>query len=306
MKLLSKYLPHGLFLENGLFRFTQPASLNDADDARPVVLFNEYAQEDLIAAAETASRGGINPQDEDELKAFFLNSFPSGRFDEKSLPGLWPTCEPRLRAAPFASIAELDNAVAVRAVELCLELANKTILVFSLSLAVASESMWAYYGNNHEGIEVRFHRDHPFFSDRLFKIDYSDEPVRVSSNGGQVRLCGQTVSTEMILSGRPPTLPLELLHRKRKNWGPEEEMRLLRRPEEATAVSEKKDSKGNDVFLFEVPSDAVDSIVLGYNASEDFVQSVLNKAGSSSRWAGVKVQRRVRTSTSDVYEERIC
>jgi len=58
MKLLSKYLPDGLFLENGLFRFTQPASLNDADDARPVILINKYAQEDLITAYETASRGG--------------------------------------------------------------------------------------------------------------------------------------------------------------------------------------------------------------------------------------------------------
>ncbi|KAF0222464.1 MAG: hypothetical protein FD176_2643 [Rhodospirillaceae bacterium] len=304
MGLLSKYVPNDRFLDNGPFRFTQPASLNDADDARPEILFDEYAPEDLKVALEAASHSGMHLIDKHDLEALFLAPFPAGRYDEKSFSSLWPAEEPRLREAPFKAISEFDRAVAERAVELVVEQANRGVLVFSLTMAIASEPMWAYYGNNHQGIEVRFRGDHPFFADRLHQITYSDEPVRVSSNSGWVRLCGQTVSTEQILNGTLPTLPLELMLRKRRGWQHEQEVRLLRGPKEATTVS-GRDPIGNAIFLFEVPPEAVDSIVLGYWASNDFAQAVLNKVGHSSRWSGVEVRHRVRTSAAGVYEERV-
>lgn len=304
MELLSKYVPTDQFLDNGLFRFTQPASLNDPDEARPTVLFNGYAPEDLEAAAVITSRNGFKkPPDTEYLKDIYLAPYPSGRFDENSFPGLWPANEPRLRETPFASHAEFDRAVAERAVELCLKHANRSLLIFSLTSATASDHMWANYANNHQGVEVRFRRNHPFFADRLHKIIYSDEPVRVSSNDGWVRLYGKTVSTEDILDGKLQDFPIELVLRKRCGWQREHEVRLLCHPDEATVVL-GQDSIGNDVYLFEVPPAAIETIVLGYRASNDFVQTVLNKVQTNSRWSEVNVSRLVNTPAG-VHEERI-
>lgn len=302
MQVLSKYMKDDRFLDNGMFRFTQPASLNDVADARPVLLRDQYAPEDWAAATAVAGQNGIQRLGRDGLEDIFLTPYPAGRFCETSFPGLWPAHEPRLRAEPFTSIDELDQAVAERAVQLCLEQTNRSALVFSLSTAVASEMMHAYYGNDHKGLEVRFRSEHPFFADRLHPIKYSDDPVHVSLNHGWVRLFGQTIRTEDILNGNLPGPPLELLLRKSNEWRHEKEMRLLRRPDEAYTVAEDPDPRGNPVFLFEVPSDAVHSIVLGYDTQWE---AVLEKISGSSRWSSVEVYRREKNQLQSVHEKRL-
>lgn len=301
--LISKYMKDDRFLDNGMFRFTQPASLNDVADARPVLQRDQYAPEDWAAANAAAGRNGIYGLGTDQLEDMFLTPYPSWRLCETVAPGLWPVHEPRLREEPFTSIDELDQALAERAVQLWLEQTNRSVLVFSLTTVVRSEMMHAYYGNDHNGLEVRFRSEHPFFSDRLHPIDYNDDPVSVSLNQGWVRLFGRTIKTEDILNENLPAPPLELMLRKRNEWQHENEMRLLRRPDEASTVAEDPDPRGNPVFLFEVPSDAVHSIILGYDNKE--WKDVLGKISGSSRWSGVEVYRREKDQLQSVHEKRL-
>jgi hypothetical protein len=51
---LLKYMECPLFLDNGLFRFTQPGATNDeANEARPELLFGRYAPEDYEHTRES-------------------------------------------------------------------------------------------------------------------------------------------------------------------------------------------------------------------------------------------------------------
>jgi len=88
--LLWKYLglndqgePRTSFLDNGLFRITQPRSLNDPFEMKPRVLLDRYSDEDWTVARERARRSGM---------------FPSGTLDDKLVEGLFLTPLPRHRA----------------------------------------------------------------------------------------------------------------------------------------------------------------------------------------------------------------
>src|SRR6266511_3526830 len=44
------------FLDNQLFRFTQPSLLNDPFEMKPVIIMNKYSEEDYAVAREIATQ----------------------------------------------------------------------------------------------------------------------------------------------------------------------------------------------------------------------------------------------------------
>ncbi|TWB27122.1 DUF2971 domain-containing protein [Nitrospirillum bahiense] len=309
MRLLAKYTNHTGFIDNNLFRFSQPKSLNDFREALPEVLFSGYSDEDWAVAYADAASVGLDGAPRSTIEALFLASCPAHRYDEESFPGLWPMSEPRLRAEPFSKISEFDQAISERVVELYNNYANENFAIFSLSSKLISEPMWAYYGGSHSGLQVRFWQDHLFFRDRSHPVQYSDEPVRVSNQGGMLRICGQRISIEEALDRKIEEaiksngFPLAILLRKKIDWQHEEEVRLLRMVSEAVR-SDSIDKFGNRVFLFEIPSQAIHSIVIGYDAGKEFIDEIIGKVKSSDRWGNIEIYRRVR-GLIGVLEERI-
>lgn len=300
---LYKYYPTARFFENRLVRFTQPSALNDPDEALPEMSFGRFTEEDYAVAREKASRAGFQPATVQELEAMFMIPFSSGRFDEVSFPGLWPANEPRLRQEPFSTVAELDRAVADRAVELVGELADKSIGIFSLS-RVLSEPMRAYYSNSHTGVVVGFDEAHPFFARSCYDVEYSDTPFTVSSNQGWVRILGSTVSNEDILESRLSTVPLRLFLRKRSNWQHEEEVRAIARLGEADRTLQAGDG-GYPIYLFKVPPEAVRSVEFGYEATDDFVAEAMSHIAKVTAWERLSVTRRRRLRSRQIEIERI-
>ena len=209
---LLKYAASARFLENGLFRFSQPA-LNDPYEAFPGLLVNSYAAEDIEAARREADEFGASNISDEQLRALFLPPFPARRMDEKSFPGLWPLRQPILREKPFDTSHEYHEAIANRAVELGFELASKQIGILSLTES-AQETMWAYYAENQRGLCITFDAKHPYFVGSIRPIEYSDTPIHVTINDGLVRSGGRTISTQAILQGDMDFFPDDLLWRK--------------------------------------------------------------------------------------------
>lgn len=297
-KIISKYTPVLRFLENNLFRFSQPGALNDPHEAFPGLSINKYSLEDYEVAQAKAIAAGMGSISKERLEARFLKPFPSGRFDEKSFPGLWPAEEPRLRKEPFLTLDELDIAVAERAVELCRESADKKVGIFSLT-ENTSEAMWAYYGSDHAGACVNFYFDHECFSGRIHKVVYSDIPIQVTTNMGWVRIGGQAMQSEAILDGQIAAIPLNLLTRKKMDWQHEREWRVIDLLSNASSVP-GKDAKGFDVCLFRIPPDAIESIVFGYCASEESVVSAHEKIKSAGELKHILVKRRRLTASGSI------
>jgi len=298
-----KYFTEPHFLENGLFRFTQPAALNDPLEAFPRLKFGDLSEEDFEIARQKAKDFGYDNPSEEVLRDLFLTPFASHRFDEKAAPGLWPHTEPRLRAKPFRTIDEIDMAFAERAVELLLDMANREFGIFSLSENY-NNSLWAHYGNDHKGAAIAFDREHPSFKEVTFPITYSDRPIFVSSYYGVVRICGHQIQHEEILSSSLKGFPLRLLFLKKLEWQWEKEWRQIRylsKPQVSTA----KDEQGHPIHLFPLPASSVKAIILGSRSSSHLQEKVINFKTGRPMWRNVPIYRRRMTPRGDFFEEEI-
>lgn len=104
--------PRTNFIEDRLFRITQPRSLNDPFEMKPRVLLDKYSTEDRTVARNQAISSGFYQNgipDDEEIERFFLTPYPADRYDEKNFPGLWPARIPEFREEPFNTIAEVDE-----------------------------------------------------------------------------------------------------------------------------------------------------------------------------------------------------
>ena len=295
--LIFKYMPEPRFLDNRLFRFSQPEALNDPFEARPELEVGKFSPEDIEEARRTAERAGHGDISDEDLIVFHLNPYPALRNDELSFPELWPASEPRLREEPFTTIAEFDRAIGCRAVELGIALANRTIGILSLSEST-EDNMWAHYADEHCGVRVEFDTAHPYFErGNLRPMTYSDQPFQVTVKDGWVRLAGHTVSNEDVLSGNLKSLPEELFWRKRLSWSYEQEWRMIKRLVDADEI---KPGNQTDVpvCLFRIPPEAIVTLTFGYRATEDAIKNACCRIEHDSRWNHLSVSRRVQSTTN--------
>lgn len=300
---LLKYTPNLKFLDNGLFRFSQPAALNDAYEALPGLMVNAYSKEDIAAAKASAVRAGFHGMPDDELVALFLTPF-GHRMDEKSVPGLWPFKQPALGDGPFESVDEYDRAIAERAVVLAKALANRTIGIFSLTECY-HETMWAHYADDHRGVCIAFDPQHAYFAaNRPERILYTNEPVQVTINQGWMRFGGRIVEEQGILRDELSFLPKELFLTKQTPWQYEKEWRITKSLCDADEVRSSSDRTGLAVYLFEIPTSAISGITFGWRTNDTSIQQALGVIEQDPRWKHLWVRRRTR-STTGVSEHKV-
>lgn len=288
---LLKYANHSRFLDGGLFRFSQPAALNDPHEAIPDTRYEEYSAEDLASVrVDYDPFHPLSVEKEQRLREMLLGPSSRFRLDEKMSPTLWPLHEPRLRDEPFNTLAEVDRCIADLAQSLLVACANSRFGIFSLTRADA-EHMWAYYAQGHAGLCVRFNAEHKCFANAQ-PVQYSDHPIFVSTKLGLMRVAGIQFDRDAILNRQISTVPALMLLRKRASWAHEEEVRILADLSKADKVHRGADPSGLPICLFRVPRDAVHSIVFGLRAPQAFIDEAAVRAYSSSEWYNVPMFRR--------------
>jgi DUF2971 family protein len=289
-----KFLESPHFLDEGLFRFSQPGALNDPVESLPDLVIDQFSEEDIANARSNNENSDLEFLSDEQFANFVLRPFPGARLDDKSFPGLWPVNEPRLKNDPIRTIQEYDKLLAAKVVESCNLFANENIGIFSLTDR-PSDPMWAHYAKNHSGLMVYFDRCHKFFRSELRSVQYTDRKISVSMNEGIIRLGGNQLRVEDILNENIGLVPVDLFYQKQLDWAHEHEIRMIDQLSNANKFLEES-PPGYPIYLFEVPHDAVLAIEFGYKASGKSIDSAVSKIKSSHLWRHVVVYTRTMSS----------
>lgn len=121
---------------------------------------------------------------------------------------------------------------------------NQTTGILCLSRNRSSLSMWAHYADSYSGAIVEFDESHEFFSGH-FDMEYRERRPKVDI-------------ASYIDSGEP--VPIAELCVKAKEWEYEDEVRVVRKLTDCRCVGT---AAGFPVYVMEVPSDCIKSVILG-------------------------------------------
>jgi Protein of unknown function (DUF2971) len=274
---LDKGIPRTSFLDDGLFRVTQPSVLNDPFEMKPRVLVNKYAEEDLSVARDTARQMGFldaaQLREDRFIEGLFLKPI-GGRFDESIIPA---SHFPELREEPFYSLQELDEFQADKTSQLLEKLLNERYGIFSMSQDADDLLMWSHYAAEHRGIVVGFQSDHQFFEEggMLREVDYRENRVSVSTVDGIIRVAGYKVSDDQ----HPP---VATMLRKHPAWNYDKEVRLI-------TLLENADEVKGDIYLRRFPESAIRIMILGARVDAQQSENIVNKIRAKPQWHHVRL-----------------
>lgn len=153
---------------------------------------------------------------------------------------------------------------------------DEVLGVLSLCEVPDSLLMWAHYGVSHTGFVLELDPSHPYFNARrtnqdefghLRQVHYRD--VRPSAN--LIDLNG----TEMFLV-------------KSKEWSYEREWRVLRPLKDAHDII---DVNGEDIHLFQLPPDAIKTVILGARASSTLADQARVAIAANEQMSHIQVLR---------------
>ena len=311
----NEHIPRSEFLENGLFRMTQPKFLNDrSSEAKFYPYLNEFSPADLAYARKCFFQFNtdLNPEEpsDEELINFYLK--PTGEtYNLEEFPTL-------LGFTEYGSIEEYNKAQKENLEKsvkefnsFMLEALSCHIGVFSLSKNASNILMWTHYANQGMGLAVSFKEEHPFFKKfGLQDVSYRPEDrASITYYKGTTRINGEysdnfQLEEDMSLldlyklflqeKTRYNDLIKKLIYSKSEDWGYEQEKRIicplvlceekLGKTIEPRFELEVSDNLAIDfcsyseVCLKKVPFSAFDSIIFGDAVSNLQKEIIIKKA----------------------------
>ncbi len=271
------------FLEDCCFRITQPSALNDPFEMKPCVLVNSYSDDDWRVAREQSLHDHGQSLPDNDIEMLYLQVFPGHRFDEKNFPSLFPVKIPELRKEPFRTAAEYDEFCARSESARIEQALDKNIGVFSLSEEPTQLLMWAHYGAEHRGMAIGFDRQHAFFRTEgsLLQVEYCNERISVSSNGGLIRIAGHLLS-------EPENIPTATLLRKHPDWAYEKEWRFVVPLIKATTI-EGLDSNRQMLHLLRFPETMIKALIFGARVDRDTKSAWIERVRTNERWKHLRL-----------------
>ncbi|PSU45505.1 hypothetical protein C9J12_22650 [Photobacterium frigidiphilum] len=198
-------VPRYTFLEDGLFRFTQPIFLNDKNETKFYPYFNQFSPVDIAWAKKKYLQGQFNNKEKVPSVEMLENMYlkPTGvRFGE-SFPFMVED------QTGFKTIDDYDEyqfkTMVGKLNQVIVEALSCNIGVFSLSKNVTNKLMWTHYGSDGRGIAVSFKEDHPYFLFNQAKnVSYAPEDrASYTYYKGDIRLNGEPVDSLNIKQTSP-------------------------------------------------------------------------------------------------------
>jgi DUF2971 family protein len=168
---------------------------------------------------------------------------------------------------------------------------NKSIGILSMAEKADDLLMWAHYAAAHTGFVLELDTNHPYFEQRrtsadefgwLRKIDYSDRRPILSASDGDIGIA--------LLTTKPAA------------WNYESEWRMLM---PLSAVSEIIPAKPYDICLFDFPTHAIKSVILGHRIQIENAQRIIQAIKSSPMLEHVAMKAAVMHPTNFQLEVRL-
>tara|TARA_R110000850_G_scaffold123312_1_gene241295 strand:+ start:124 stop:1182 length:1059 start_codon:yes stop_codon:yes gene_type:complete len=323
-----QWMPRSEFLENGLFRMTQPKFLNDrSSEAKFYPYLDEFSPADLAYARKCSSSfdtdSKVNQLSHEDLIRLHLE--PSGdRYTLENTPTL-------LGFTEYNSVEEYNKAQK-RNLEKAVKEFNSFILealschigVFSLSKNASNILMWTHYANQGMGLAVSFKEEHPFFKKfGLQDVSYRPEDrASITYYKGTTRINGEYSDNFQLEEGmsllglyklvlqektRYNDLIRKLIYSKSEDWKYEQEKRIicplvlceekLGKTIEPSFELEISDNLAIDfcsyseVCLKKVPFSAFDSIIFGDAVSNLQKEIIIRKAKKNPALSHLKFKQ---------------
>ncbi len=225
-------------LEQGSIRFTQPSAFNDPFEALPTfkTLGEEFTLKNLA--------GDIYNPFLNESKHLVDDTHVFPREEIESL-----------YTSKHQSFMRIESKLCNDLTRVIRDAFDKSYGILSLTKNPKSILMWSHYANNHKGYLLEFDEHHPFFSAHI-----KMKPVVYSS-----------IRSEDELIPKSGLKRYRNLFKKSIQWHYEEEWRVVA---ELKKSKKKIVCKPFDIHLFELPSDAIKSIVVGYLATNRFKNKI--------------------------------
>ena len=250
-------------LENLKIRYTQVSALNDPFESLPGLVDQDqdwYWQRFKSVISTEMDRQGI--KGESKRKQYFrsrkkdFNNFYRCYTDAKYLSQL------------SEDVQKMSSTV-----QACLSLSGtqKNIL------------MWSHYARNHEGFVIGFDGDHDYFGKRVNPVTYTN--IRPFVDPTTSRQSG------------------ELFYTKSKDWEYEQEYRKFESLVPSLPLkngnsfspfyeSDLKKPETKEVFLFDLPKEAVVSVIFGWKSAPELKERIIS-ALSKNRMGFVKLYQAI-------------
>lgn len=319
-KILYKYLgldgchPRTTFLDDGLFRITQPRFLNDKhSESRLKPYFNEFSPADLDWARREHAKSQVLdnyvPSDADLIR---LHLEPMSKRYIDAFPHMLSMLDEQVN---FDSVDDYDYHEHEKLVEKVNDLLVSTLSCFigvlSLTVEDCNRDMWGRYGAEGRGIVVGFDSDADFFKQYSAKpVSYNPtERGAITYYKGIIRIFGYPAQDFSSLFGGSTGSffkdyrPFEALFKglfltKEEYWSYEEETRLVIPLSESDVQSEddidfeipkeivEQAGAGlvqhhKEVCLKKIPFETIQSLTLGYEMTQAEKQAVKDKVEST-------------------------
>lgn len=305
-----KYLPSHRtdFLENGLFRITQPKYLNDpSGEGVFTPFFNDFSDADLKYAYERY-KVSIFYDGPDVTKEFLIENFllPNGsRYSIDESPSL-------KGFEGFQTMEEYDRSEAKKFTNNLnshlLNFCNKTTGIFSLTDSLTNKDMWLLYAQQGKGLAVSFKSDHSFF--KVYQpnqVTYKNaNRASISYYEGIIRINGIAIHDNQKNIEETIRYYLENIDRqdfferlfltKNERWKTEKEYRII------FNLSDSDLQKPNEVFLKKIPFSCFDTLTFGWDLAEDEINKIKKFANENPELSHLKFKQ-VKYGELEKYDE---
>jgi hypothetical protein len=261
------------FFRKGMVRFTQPADFNDPFELRPHI--RGLADHGTIAKQHSIAFEDESIENQLRLALDKLQLSPSerSRIDlTTAKKNIWNHAH-----QAFEFVRNISDGLGPALSRQMNNTFNDQLGIFCLTEDPLNLLMWAHYGDHHRGVVIEFDAANPFFNRtkgpqddfRHFrKINYTDNRPSVF----------------LTLSDA-----IEVFYSKSREWEYEREWRLIAPLNDATIRIEN--SGGYPVALFEVPSDAVRSVIMGSRVGPEKSLELGRLLRSDAAFQNVRIDR---------------
>ncbi|WP_243384113.1 DUF2971 domain-containing protein [Geothrix alkalitolerans] len=247
--MLYKYLPEARIdvLEKLAIRFTQPKSLNDPFESRPLI--------------DVSSKTGDIFEDIKKEAKDLWNGIP---LHERT-----PENRKKLQRAVQKIRNKAKERLSPHRIGLSLmDELNEKLGILSLSRTFSNLLMWSHYADGHKGFVIGFDSMHKFFRQKSpDKHDTSPYLVSYTTQRSLIKPDEHDAYTKVLCQK-----PLD--------WAYEEEVRIFRNFSDV-AVPPNMDKSGYPIYLVDIPDDCIKKIFIGAHASPNFknriIKQVFNK-----------------------------
>ena len=284
------------FLDNALFRITQPQYLNDPPgEARFAPFYNKFSDADLDNARNRYKYSWMNDgtiPDDDFLIENFLR--PGGdRYTIEQFPLLKGFVD-------YETTDEFDRSKAIQLIEainnLLLDRMNHTIGIFSLSDSLTNHDMWIKYGQHGKGIALEFDEKHPFFQQYpTTKVIYSNKKrASITYYEGNIRINGirlknkykshLDIQNHLLNEIDLSDLITRLFFTKNSQWESENEHRIV------FSLIQHDQRKG-EIFLKKIPFDAFKTLTFGWDMNVEKIEEISQKIKKNHELTHLKIQK---------------